>query len=88
MKKISIYILAVSIIFKFFLFDTVSVSAEQTNGQFERNFKYIVPMDNKKVDINYEMELILAMREELNPNSIYGEFMSANAVFDFDRVCS
>ena len=74
MKKISIYILAMLIIF---------LSAEQIMGQAEGNFRYIVPMDNKKVDINYEMELILAMREDILTDSA-GEFSTSYAVFDFD----
>lgn len=86
MKKSCAYIVAVSIILSIFM--VAPISAEDTaSSQIERNFKYIVPMDNKSVDINYDAGLIIAMRSETDmgsPENPQWTTTETYAIFDFD----
>lgn len=87
MKRIYAYVLAAvlcSIIMVLPVLAQERIDTEiQSEGlHFDSNFRYIVPMDNKSVEIDFEAGLIIALRSDVNFES--GTTDESYALFDLD----
>ena len=87
-KKFFLYLLTLAIFLNAFIINNLSVYAKDTetteNSQIQENFKYIVPMDNRDVSIDYDAGLIIAMQYDFYLHFNEGIREEKYGVFDFD----